>query len=287
MNTSIKIIVVCLLTIGMACDEIESPAYRDQEVQWISCDDAQTPPRTQKVILEEFTGFQCSTCPEATELAVNIRNADCSQVILIAVHAGSFAKPRGSKFSYEFRTPEGDELDETFQVTAASTPNALVNRQSFNDKTVLGKGDWSSAVAALLEREAPLDISIATSYDEESREVTANVQMEYYVDGLEDHYVTVYLLENEFVQWQKDRRVGDIEDYVHEHVLRTSFNGTWGDPVAEGGTPLAGQTYSTELTVALADDWTPEHLEVVAFVHRYQTTNEIVQAQSRLVFQKN
>jgi len=56
-----------------------------------------TTPENRKVILEEFTGINCTFCPQGHAIAQNIQNNNQGDVFLINIHSGSFANPNGSQ----------------------------------------------------------------------------------------------------------------------------------------------------------------------------------------------
>ena len=51
--------------------------------------------------------------------------------------------------------------------------------------------------------------------------------------------------------------------YVHNHVLRTAVNGTWGEAIHLA----AGEQKTQQLTQAISSDWNAEKLSIVAFVY--------------------
>ena len=62
-----------------------------------------------KVLIEDFTGFKCANCPDASSELHKIEEIYPDKVIGIAIHAGSFAEPSGV-FVTDFRTDEGNEI---------------------------------------------------------------------------------------------------------------------------------------------------------------------------------
>ena len=63
-----------------------------------------------KVIIEDFTGHKCPNCPDAAREMDAIHNIYGDQIIGMAIHVSSFAKPYPSPFIYDFRTQRGDNL---------------------------------------------------------------------------------------------------------------------------------------------------------------------------------
>ena len=53
------------------------------------------------------------------------------------------------------------------------------------------------------------------------------------------------------------------QSYVHNHVLRTPVNGTWGEVISLN----TGEQKTKQFTQAISSDWNTENLSVVAFVY--------------------
>ena len=60
--------------------------------------------------------------------------------------------------------------------------------------------------------------------------------------------------------------------YVHNHVLRTPVNGTWGDSF----TIQEGESKQQEMTQALDTSWNPSNLSIVAFVYNDAGVEHVV-----------
>ena len=277
-NKSYIIGLVVAAMVLSACDEVNGP-YRDPASYGSGGDPMGE--RVQKIVLEEFTGFRCPTCPAATDLAQDLRARNPEQVILISVHAGFFAELRPGNFTYDFNTQVGTELDNHFSVTSVGTPNGLINRTPVDGEVILTPPTWNTRVAELLEAEAPLTIRLSAEYSEASRTLDVRGMIRYFEDGGENDYISVYLLENNFVQVQVDNRKSPslVQDYVHQHVLRTSFNGTWGEPVNDSA-PSTGDIFEKSWSLTVDEEWNADELEVVAIVHDFQGSFRILQAEA-------
>jgi hypothetical protein len=74
---------------------------------------------------------------------------------------------------------------------------------------------------------------------------------------------------------QKDNSI-IIEDYVHNHVLRGSLTGTFGEPVKSEGAN-AGEAVQKTFEYKIPDEFRANKLRFIAFVQD-KGTNEIKQA---------
>jgi len=259
----------------VACDIVQPP-YRETPTS--VPDTAQA-----TVLLEDYTGFRCGNCPEAHERAEELRQLYGNRLIVISVHAGFFARPTAPPYTYDFRNPVAEELDRFFKISQAGNPNGMVNRRGYPTGHILGKDRWAAAIATELQRNAPLSLSLEAELDTTSRLVTIEVTVRYLQPGAPDHYLALYVVEDSVIQYQLDyrRNPPDIPNYVHRFVLRDGVLGPWGEALDPTGAP-AGAVLQRQYTYRLPPDkdWNPYHCSIVAFVHRYGTTYEVLQAAS-------
>src|SRR6186713_1163342 len=71
---------------------------------------------TQKVLLEDLTGFHCTNCPDGHRKAKQLKELFGDRLYLLSVHAGFFAMPNiwgNPLYTYDFRNPAGDEIYNT------------------------------------------------------------------------------------------------------------------------------------------------------------------------------
>jgi hypothetical protein len=246
-----------------------------------------------KVLLEEFTGHSCGNCPRAAEELKSILCQWGDRVVPIAVHAGFFAlpQPASSMYSPDYRTPEGDAYNSFFGNSAQGLPNGLVNRRNTGGGYPQGHTSWAAQVAAILALPPDALIDMQNTYSEGSRTVTASIDITV-ANALSGgpYSVIVSLTEDSIIGWQKDYELNDpvngenIEGYAHMHMLRTNFNGTWGQQVGGGGGLSAGQVINVSYSLQLSEGWNDRHCNVVAYLYR-EADRQVVQAEIRPVRQ--
>ncbi|MCS6965844.1 MAG: Omp28-related outer membrane protein [Candidatus Kapabacteria bacterium] len=266
-------VVAWLLWFVASCDIVQPP-YRETPTQ--GPDTAQV-----TVLLEDYTGFRCGNCPEANERAEELRQLYGGRLIVMSVHAGFFARPTAPPYTYDFRNPVAEELDRFFGISRAGNPNGMVNRLGYPNNHILGKHAWASAVAAALQRSAPLHLTLQAVMDTTARTVQISVAIRYVEPGTPDHSLALYVVEDSVVQYQLDyrRTPPDVPNYVHRFVLRDGVRGAWGEQLHPTGAP-AGTELQRQYTYRFPEqaDWNPRRCSIIAVVHRYGTTYEIVQA---------
>ncbi len=272
-----KHLIIALATVATiaACDVIDNP-IQTPDVPIDSLDTV-----LQNVLLEDYTGHTCGNCPEAADLAHQIQDTYGSdRVIVVAVHSGHFARPAPPDYPMDWRTTEGEELDATFRISRAGNPNGLVNRITYNGKFIQSKDNWAPATTQELDKQPILGIKTTPRWDETSRTSTITVELNYLEAGTSDYYLVGWLIENGLKGDQIDYRYtpSHIKDFKFEHVLRASYNGTWGEQVSAADVPKGTKlTRTLTLTIPSGKDWNPDNCEAVIYVHRHQTEKNVVQ----------
>lgn len=268
-----------LLMFYNSCDKLEEPFVELTSSDTLVDNGNDTiVPDVRKILLEDFTGHKCPNCPEAALEAQNLKAKYGDQLIIMSVHAGNFATPDG-EFTYDFRTAEGGELNDFFQVYFY--PAGVINRRTPDGAAspVLFKSSWDGAIAEIVDQPQQASIKITNDYNAGTRVLETTLETEFLEDMEGTYYIVAYILESGIVQPQQSE-AGVIEDYEHDHVLRGSMNGTWGNLVGGEGNAVTGQTFENVLSITLDAEWVAEECEVVAVVHRFDSgTREIVQAE--------
>ncbi len=219
-----------------------------------SQDIVSTDPQPRNVVLEEFTGIYCGFCPYGHEIGQAIQDNNPGRVVLINIHAGSYANPQPGSGHPDFRTPYGDALVQMSNL--AGYPAGQVNRQLFSGEEyqqqragalALSRGGWEAASNVILaDGNSPVNIGAKV----ERKSLTTleiTVELYYTSDVSQNNKLNVVLLENGFVGYQGGSKGGD--DYVHNHILRDMITGQWGEVISETSQgSLVTKTYTYELT---------------------------------------
>ena len=110
----------------------------------------------------------------------------------------------------------------------------MVNRTGFDTEHQLGKDEWSSVVQTELAKSPIFGITLSSDVSNGNgtisitAEALTNINLDK-TEEIEDYNIVICLTENGIIEWQKDNTAGDIEEYEHNHVLRTILNTTFGE----------------------------------------------------------
>lgn len=253
-----------------------------------------------KVLIEDFTGHRCPNCPSAAEELAALQDFYGDKVIGIAIHPSSqaFSTPsplNSSSYTYDFRTEFGDNFDDVFGMTDAGLPVGMVNRMGYNINHQLSKEEWAAVVQTELDKVPIFRISVSSDILNGQGIISVNIES---LEDLNESYnVVVCLTENNIIEWQTDNTAGDINDYEHNHVLRTILNSSFGETIGNNFTE--GDVWEKNYSVNITDlenqnedyslntlfmgngnckNWEEENMEIVVYV--YNTASyEIVQVE--------
>jgi len=256
-----------------SCDQIEAP-YINTNI-----DTSGSTPQAQKVLIEDYTGHKCGNCPRATKAAYDLKAIYGDRLIIMAVHAGFFAGTSPAPFTYDFKCPEGIQLDNDFGISAAGNPNGMVNRKQVSGSYIIDYLNWGSEASGILgsNNTSPVTIGLVNVYNSATRALETTVNTEFLSSLSGSYNITVFLAEDSIIEWQKDYDVtpNDIPNYVHRDVLRGSMNGTYGTALPSAS---AGATDSQTFNTTLNSAWDDTHMSVIAFVSD-AATKEIIQVE--------
>jgi thiol-disulfide isomerase/thioredoxin len=263
-----------LLSIGAAvalsaCDVIEGPKI----------DPSGFTGSTNKVLIEDFTGHMCGNCPQAHAKAAQLKATYGENLVVVAVHAGGFATVVPSLgYSHDFNTAMGRELEAYYHADNLGLPIGMVNRKTWNGSVLTRFADWGTEVSAVLAEQPKIKMELTSDLDDATKALEVHAKLEYFTTGDANHHVVVLITEDSIVAKQADysTTTGHIEDYVQNHVLRTSVTtGTWGVPI-KGSEIFLGEKFDLKFNTVLNDAWVPENCYVVVYVMD-NLTKEILQ----------
>jgi thiol-disulfide isomerase/thioredoxin len=236
--------------------------------------------KIRKVLLEDYTGQKCPNCPAAAEIAHNLKTLYGEQLILLTVHAGFYAIPDATgDFTADFRTTEGNELNAFFEIPAY--PMGMVNRTPYSGSRILLKDSWEAAVAIQTDLDPKASITITNTYTTGERKLECLLETEFLETFDGTYNICAYITESGIISPQQTDQDVNLT-YEHNHVLRASVNGTWGDAVGEDGQAISGSTQTNSYSFTLPSAWNAANCTVVAFVYN-TITNEVVQAEEKSV----
>jgi Outer membrane protein Omp28 len=234
-----------------------------------------------KILIEEFTGGNCSACPQGAAAINDFISLYGEKVIAVSIHSylsGTLGKPLdGAK--YDLRTTYGDQIA-TYLGPLTAIPSASINRTLFAGQpyyAIAPSTAWLEFVDAEVEVAPELIVGINAEFDPITRRlnVKGNILPEQNVAG--DVRIIGYITESHIVDKQLNGST-IVDDYEHNHILRDVLAYPGQSPTIEGfplATPMAAGAVIPfafgAFQVPEEDNglWKVENCHVIVFVVRY------------------
>ena len=236
---------ILVVTLLLSCSQI------DEDNRLIEVPHAKI---SRAVLVEDFTGQRCVNCPNAaTEIERLQEEYGRENVIAVAIHSGPLAFYSTDKV-LGLRTSLGDVYYDYWRVEAE--PSGLIDRNG----GVMLLDKWASKIYQELQLDAPVELTAKAQISDNG---LIEIGIEYLTVEDFTGKLQVWITEDGIIAPQMLPDGTLNKDYVHNHVLRSAVNGTWGDDVVW----TSGEQGSISFPVQPQKDWNPQNLFVVVFVY--------------------
>ena len=245
--------ILTLLPLFFACSHIADDEQLIYVAPNLSTPNPEDPTSTiRTVLIEDFTGQKCVNCPLGTEVIEQLQEAYGNRVIAVGIHSGPLGFA-GNNTAIGLATSVGDEYYNHWNLE--SQPVGLIDRHG-----AVNYPDWIGKVREELARESSISMKL------EAQLVAGEIHISVETEAMGAAYqgnLQVWVLEDGIVATQKMPDGSTNKEYVHNHVLRTPVNGTWGEAISLN----AGEQKTQQLTQAISSNWNTQNLSIVAFVY--------------------
>lgn len=227
------------------------------------------PEQTKRVVLlEDFTGQRCTNCPKATDVIEQLQEVCGSALVAVGIHGGPLAFA-GNARTVGLKIDIGDEYYTHWNLEYQ--PVGLVNRHA-----PLSYSEWIDAVKEELAKPAPLRLKGTAVLEGNAIAISIDAQG---TSGTVDGKLQVWLLEDGIKALQLMPDGTANQAYIHNHVLRTAVNGTWGEDFSI----KEGETVQRTMALNLEPKWNREQLSIVAFVYNDQGVQQAAKTKVEII----
>ena len=149
-------------------------------------------------------------------------------------------------------------------------PSAFINRRMYGAERLQQRTVWASKTNQHLNEASPVNVGLATTYDDVSNQLEILVEIYYTDDMTDENTLNVAMSESGLIAQQS----GGSTNYVHNHVFRETFTAQWGDPITESTTQgsFIQQSFSFDNS---AGEYDMNECEIVAYIVNSQTDEVI------------
>ncbi|MFT7613979.1 MAG: hypothetical protein ACI9J3_002960 [Parvicellaceae bacterium] len=233
------------------------------------------------ILMEEFTGSWCGFCPDGALILDDLITTYPGDVVGVSIHNAD-----AMAFS--------DGIQTGFNVT--SYPGGMVNRTlvSGQAKEPFTRSLWESEITNQLSSYTPVDVTLASTFNTTSRELTIDVTADFVdfasgdirfvamvvedgVTGTGSGYdqVNYYSSAGSASGGTSHPHYGDadpIVGYIHDHVLRALPGGAYGNAGVISATVSPGANVSESFTYTVPATIDASNMKVIGFVAYYSAT---------------
>lgn len=258
-----------LAGIATSCDTIseDDRYYKEEKV-----------PVNRNLLIMEFTGNNCINCPLGAESVEKIKHDEgADKVISIGVHPeGNInTRPMVSKYPkpgslQNFTCELSTEIFKYYD-SPNGFPTAIFN--GLKSTMSSDYGNWPTEASKALEMPSYVMLEAECDFEDSTRDLTVNYKVSFSDDINESLSIAVWIVENNIPGTQMMPGGKKNEDYVHNHVLRGSLNGTWGEHIGKSFTSTTEVNGAATMTIP--ENWVANNCNVVVIA--FQDNDKYVQ----------
>ncbi len=244
----------------MSCDKIDNPYPPSKSIdldttiypgnwseyvatEWPDLASTSLDDPNRNALIEDFTGHNCSFCPDAGAIAHGIHESNPSRVFVASIHASNTNNGMSSfqavniaqGYSIPFYNNESLELGAFFGNSLINSgffgnPAGTINRTNEAGEYFIGSGLWQGKVNAVLASDSKIAIKAKVNYYETPKHgFFLHTEVEKLDNSItNDLAMIVYMIEDSVVGPQNVSNVF-TPDYVHRDIFRGTIDGRiWG-----------------------------------------------------------
>jgi hypothetical protein len=256
-----------------SCDRLDNPVtvaknkYRE-DLYGVAPTFSTATVAERNVLFEEFTGHLCGFCPPSTALALALDAQLGERMVTVAIHAGSLAETGGIAFQTDYTTTAGNLY--WSQLNGGFNPTARIDRlqglSHFEYLDPANPSSWEDIVTSQMNVTTPAALQAQCEYVTADNVFNIHMNSQFLQEYTGNVNLVVLLVESHLISAQEDygQTPPEIEDYEHEHVLRTNVSEPMGNQIASN--PAAGFSATTSFTIPLKSIWTPTNMTVIGYL---------------------
>ena len=226
-------------------------------------------PQSKVLLMQEFTGVYCYTCPLAHTITANLIQMYPNRIAAMNVHShfyGLYDDPAVMGNLYDFRTFDGDTIVSMIG-GVFSVPSAAFNMtiQPGESKiTSYLRDNWIGYATNELNGIPRANVEIATTFNASNRNLKIVIKYHIQENISENLYYNVALVENKIIDKQFVDTVV-VDNYSHEHIFRDALT----DPKANflASSPSQGEVFIKVINYTVSSNWNENNIEIISYIH--------------------
>jgi len=236
------------------------------------------------VLIEDFTGHQCTYCPLAADTAHKLMLDYPGRAFAATIHTG----PNGvgsfqattTEFPIDWTNTDGLAIGSYLGNIPGSgftgNPRGSISRILVSGQHTMSTSGWRNTVVAALPTSIKVNIQSDVNYYSATRGVFLHTEIDVLDAGLtNDLYTVAYLIEDSLVAKQKMPNNTVEENYIHRDIMRDCISTDWkGRKLTEAD--KIDDKYYFNYSFALPSQYNPDNMHLLIYV-RDAVTEEVYQ----------
>jgi hypothetical protein len=281
-----KIVYAFLIIVGLfmvACEE--TPPFIDYSEPIVLLNDttyvvSDIPASEDKrVLVEDLSGVRCVNCPDANATAKSILAKNTGRVVVLTLFPISL-KIYTTPYEGEDTLVSEDAENIMTQImqTPTGLPSGAIDRKKYSGEPsiTMSEKKWEKYVNDQITLKSKANLTLKVVGEEDKRKITANVKVVFTEAYASPVYLTLMIVEDD-IESKQLTRAGEVETYIHHHVLRkcvTPYNGL------QLATSLEkGRVFEKGFEIFIPEKYNFKNCSIVALINQNDPDNkEIIQA---------
>jgi len=244
-------------------------------------------PQQRIVLIEEFTGVTCPTCPPGHKVLKSLEDLNPGRLAIVGIQL--FGNAQTQPYSHgdkqtiqDNRSQEGTDMANEIYGSTSGIPVAGFDRVPQNGTMRPLRTQWVAFLPNRINVPTKANVTVTSAFNDASKVAVIKAHVAYTSDVTANQKLTLYLVEDDVVDAQ-ELPSGDTApvalNYVHQHVLRDIITDPSGNIILKDmATKPAGQVYERTFTYTLpANVLNPANCRIIAFVGNNNGTDIEVQ----------
>lgn len=234
------------------------------------------------VLIEDFTGHQCTYCPLAADTAHKLMLDYPGRAFTATIHSGpngvSGFQATSTEFPIDWTNTDGLAIGTYFGNIPGSgftgNPRGSISRILVGGQHTLSTPGWRPALVAALPTPLKVNIQSQANYYSATRGVFLHTELDVLDASLtNDLYTVVYLIEDSLVAKQKMPNNTVEDNYVHRDIMRDCVNTDWKGRKLTDSDKIDDKYYFN-YSFALPAQYNPDNMHLLIYV-RDAATDEV------------
>lgn len=234
------------------------------------------------VLIEDFTGHQCTFCPFAADTAHKLVEDYPARALAATIHSG----PNGAggfqatsvDFPIDWTNTDGLAIGTYLGNIPGSAftgnPRGSISRILIGGQNTLSTSGWRPALVAALPATLKVNIQSDANYFPTTRGLFLHTEVDVLDAGLtNDLYTLVYLIEDSVIAKQKMPDNTINENYVHRDIMHDAINTDWKGRKLTEADKIDGKYYFN-YSYALPAQYNSDNMHLLIYV-RDAVTEEV------------